>query len=285
MGRAEIQRKLDPIVQFAEIGNFLDTAVKHYSSGMSLRLAYAVAAHLDAEILLVDEVLSVGDHEFQHKCLESAEALSHSGKTVLFVSHNLSAVTRMCEHALLLENGKLVAAGPTAETILTYLGREGERALYLQAPNPSKKVQLRRATVISAGKESVAEVSYLSPFRIGVDYEVKEATRGVSMAIGIGTGDRIPVFSTADFDESPEWLETREAGLYHTEVEIPGRWLNSGRYLVVLYLTNRVTGQVYDKIEALSFNITNEGTPVSFSGPAERKGVLQPSLPWTLCRA
>src|SRR6476659_6410908 len=121
MKRTEIQRKFDEIVAFSEIEKFLDTPVKHYSSGMYVRLAFAVAAHLEPEILLVDEVLAVGDARFQKKCLNKMEDVGHGGRTVIFVSHNMSAVTRICQRAILLEEGRVVASGESHDIVSAYL--------------------------------------------------------------------------------------------------------------------------------------------------------------------
>src|SRR5579864_5032075 len=125
MRRAEILRRFDEIVEFAGVARFLDTPVKRYSSGMQVRLAFAVAAHLEPEILLVDEVLAVGDAEFQRKCLDKMDAVGHTGRTVLFVSHNMQAVTRLCTRALLLEQGRLVFDGSADDAVDRYLQRAG----------------------------------------------------------------------------------------------------------------------------------------------------------------
>src|SRR5206468_754274 len=122
MRRREILRKFDAIVDFAEVDRFLDTPVKHYSSGMYVRLAFAVAAHLEPEILIVDEVLAVGDMAFQRKCLGKMGAVAREGRTVLFVTHNMQAVGQLCQRAVVLEGGRMVLAGPTAEAVAHYFG-------------------------------------------------------------------------------------------------------------------------------------------------------------------
>jgi lipopolysaccharide transport system ATP-binding protein len=131
MGRAEIIRKFDEIVAFAGIEQFLDTPVKRYSSGMQVRLGFAVAAHLDPEILFIDEVLAVGDAEFQKRCLGKMSELGQGGRTILFVSHSMPAILRLCEQAILLDHGRVIAAGPTQEVVRAYLesdlGRTSER--------------------------------------------------------------------------------------------------------------------------------------------------------------
>jgi lipopolysaccharide transport system ATP-binding protein len=122
MAKTEIRKKFDQIVQFAEIENFIDTPVKHYSSGMYVRLAFAVAAHLDPDILILDEVLAVGDSAFQKKCLEKIQEVAGNGRTVLFIGHNMAAITRFCNSVILLDKGQLQAYAPTEEIISRYLG-------------------------------------------------------------------------------------------------------------------------------------------------------------------
>src|SRR5262249_15284152 len=121
MPKTEIDRKFDEIVAFAEVERFIDTPVKHYSSGMYLRLAFAVAAHLEPEVLIVDEVLAVGDASFQKKCLNKMEDVGHQGRTVLFVSHNMPAVTRLCKRVLLVDGGRVVEDGPATHVVSAYL--------------------------------------------------------------------------------------------------------------------------------------------------------------------
>ncbi|HEV2844589.1 MAG TPA: ABC transporter ATP-binding protein [Thermoanaerobaculia bacterium] len=159
MRRAEIARKFDEIVAFAEVERFIDTPVKHYSSGMGLRLAFAVAAHLEPEILIVDEVLAVGDARFQKKCLgKMQEASSREGRTVLFVSHNMSAVQRLCNRCLLLEGGALVHAGPTAEVVARYLASQAASAAL-----PRQWIDLSGARRAGTGEARVEAVQYASP--------------------------------------------------------------------------------------------------------------------------
>jgi lipopolysaccharide transport system ATP-binding protein len=146
MKRAEIERKFDEIVSFAEVEKFIDTPVKHYSSGMYLRLAFAVAAHLEPEILLIDEVLAVGDAAFQKKCLGKMGEVANAGRTVLFVSHNMAAVQQLTHTSILLDQGRLAAYGPSGEVIGQYLGaiRENKSNVYDVEHTPRKHRELRR---------------------------------------------------------------------------------------------------------------------------------------------
>src|SRR5436189_720888 len=132
MSRAEIRKKFDEIVAFAEVEKFLDTPVKRYSSGMYVRLAFAVAAHLEPEILIVDEVLAVGDVQFQKKCLGKMGEVAHGGRTVLFVSHNMTAIRALCEHGLLLDDGILVKSGTTEDAIRAYLQSASRPQMHLE---------------------------------------------------------------------------------------------------------------------------------------------------------
>ena len=137
MKRVEIRRKFDEIVAFAEIERFIDTPVKHYSSGMYMRLAFAVAAHLEPEILLVDEVLAVGDARFQKKCLNKMQDVGQQGRTVLFVSHNMPAITRLCERAILLDGGRVLQDGPSHRVVSTYLNSEVGTMAVREWPDPA----------------------------------------------------------------------------------------------------------------------------------------------------
>ena len=160
MRRAEIEHKLDAIVDFAGVETFLDTPVKHYSSGMQVRLAFAIAAHLEPEILLVDEVLAVGDAAFQRKCLGKMEDVAGEGRTILFVSHNMAAVEQLCSRCLFLEEGRLRADGPTSEVIADYLARsQGDAAISLARRSDrqgSGVLRFTRARLLGPGREEAA---------------------------------------------------------------------------------------------------------------------------------
>lgn len=285
MTRREIESKFDEIVEFAEVQKFLDTPVKRYSSGMYVRLAFAVAAHLEPEILVVDEVLAVGDHAFQQKCLNKMHDVSTHGRTVLFVSHNMGAISRLCQRAILLEQGEVVAAGPTSAVVQTYMtSGMMDRAEYVQGAKPEKEINLRRVALVAASGEVRSEVGYDESVTFLLEYEVNRAVTGTSVGLALFTVDGTCAFATADFDAHPELLAMRERGRYQTKVSLPSRWLNTGRYTVTVYIANAMSGVGYDTVEALVFNVVDTGTPGSRHG-VERKGVLQPLLDWTTTRA
>lgn len=279
MTRKEIERKFDEIVAFAEVEKFIDTPVKRYSSGMYVRLAFAVAAHLEPEILVVDEVLAVGDYRFQQKCLSKMHDVATHGRTILFVSHNMGAVSRLCERTILLNEGRIVSIGPTPDVIQTYtISNTLDRVEYLQPTNPDKTMHLRRAAILKDG-EMRAEVGYHENFSVHIEYEVNRAVAGGSIGILLYAADGACILASADFDAHPELLELREPGYYCADIDMPAQWLSNGRYVVHVQLSSAAGTEVYDRTEALVFTIVDTGTPGSKYG-VRRQGILQPVLEW-----
>lgn len=279
MSRKEIESKFDEIVAFAEVEKFLDTPVKRYSSGMYVRLAFAVAAHLEPEILVVDEVLAVGDYRFQQKCLSKMHDVATHGRTILFVSHNMGAVSRLCQRTILLNEGRIVTIGPTSEVVQTYtVSNTLGRAEYLQPAAPDKAMHLRRAVILKDG-EMRAEVGYHESFSIHIEYEVNRPISGGNVGIGLFAADGACILASADFDAHPELLELREPGYHRADIDFPSQWLANGMYVVHVYLSSAAGAVVYDSREALVFTIVDTGTPGSKYG-VKRLGILQPTLEW-----
>lgn len=188
MRRREVERKLDEIVGFAEVERFINTPVKHYSSGMYLRLAFAVAAHLETDILLVDEVLAVGDAVFQRKCLGRMSDVARGGRTVLFVSHNMSAIQELCGRCLWLEGGSLVADGSPADVVARYLeaGRDQVRPRYRgQASEEGRRTSLLAADVLGANGEPVEELRFGEPFGIRMAWDNAATIPGVLFVVNV----------------------------------------------------------------------------------------------------
>jgi lipopolysaccharide transport system ATP-binding protein len=284
MRRNEIEAKFDEIVEFAETEKFIDTPVKRYSSGMYVRLAFAVAAHLEPEILLVDEVLSVGDMAFQNKCLGKMGEVAKQGRTVLFVSHNMGAISRLCQRCILLEQGGVLEVGPTSAVVQTYMtSGMAQRAEYVQSSEPTKAINLLQISILGSDLQLRTDIAYHETFRFRIDYEINEPITGTSVGLAFFLVDGTCAFVTADFDAHEELLKERSPGIYRTEVEIPGRWLNIGRYSVSLYIANAGSGVVYDSIDAIVFNVVDTGTPGSLNAVA-RRGILQPVLDWQTVR-
>jgi homopolymeric O-antigen transport system ATP-binding protein len=281
MKRPEIEKKFDEIVEFSEIGKFIDTPVKRYSSGMYVRLAFAVAAHLEPEILVVDEVLAVGDFAFQRKCLEKMEDVSTGGRTVLFVSHNMGSINRLCNRAVLLRKGEVTAVGPTASVINKYMKESiaGE-AQYSQESDPEKPMNLLETSVVNQEGIIGAQFGYDEPVTIRVKYEINEPVRGCYVGIELLTSIGVSVLTTADHDADVEMLEDRQPGVYEAEVAIPREFLNPGEYMVRIWIADGFAVVAYERVDALRFSVMDTGTPGSHFGQDSRRSLLQPIFPW-----
>ncbi|HVR40190.1 MAG TPA: ABC transporter ATP-binding protein [Thermoanaerobaculia bacterium] len=205
MTRAEIRHNFDAIVAFAEVEKFLDTPVKRYSSGMFVRLAFAVAAHLTPEILLVDEVLAVGDIEFQRRCLGRMNEVARSGRTVVFVSHNLASIETLCQRVVLLSRGKIEQIGPTREVLISYLSRRGRDAVVdLSAFSEREGEGRARITgleILTAdGSGPLDAIEFRSSFRVRLHYRVHERVAGASFGFGLLTTNGERIFITESFE-------------------------------------------------------------------------------------
>lgn len=194
--RGDIQKRFDEIVAFSEVERFLDTPVKHYSSGMYMRLAFAVAAHLEPDILLVDEVLAVGDMHFQRKCLGKVDLVAREGRTVVFVSHNMSAVKKLCHRVVYLEDGRVQASGETESVIAQYAGEaEPPRAEYVIAvmPEPEAPGRATLLTVEDKTGRPAATLPVGQPWQVRVRFSIARSVDHFMIALGMRTGDDVPL--------------------------------------------------------------------------------------------
>ena len=235
MRRTEIARKFDEIVAFAEIEKFLDVPVKRYSSGMYVRLAFAVAAHLEPEILLVDEVLAVGDAAFQKKCLGKMGDVAREGRTVLFVSHNMSAMQRLCQNAIFLQDGRLSSYDDVQKIADLYFGTKGYNTSVSFEPKPSLPIFLRKIEIVdcSTNLPTAGKIEISDGFFIRVTYEVTKKIKGVHTFLRIQASNGETVLSTGDCDVNPaKLLEDRIPGVYTALVKIPPYLLGTGDYSV-----------------------------------------------------
>jgi lipopolysaccharide transport system ATP-binding protein len=287
MTRAEIKHKFDKIVAFAEVEKFLDTPVKRYSSGMYVRLAFAVAAHLEPEILVVDEVLAVGDAEFQKKCLGKMDEVSRKeGRTVLFVSHNFGAIRSLCSRALLLQAGALGADGMVDAVVEKYLRSESSvfdmgGTTWRAANLPDDKtLKVRGLSVATMTNVPTDEVLADQPFQVAIEYEQRVPLRGLRISVQFVTAKGEIAFTTSDHSERT--VETDAPGVRISTCRIPGRLLNLGRYSIRLAIDLPGIRAISDWIDAAAITVTgchNGGT--SFPD-REWPGVLSPRLYWTL---
>ncbi len=288
MRRAEIENKFDEIVSFAEVEQFIDTPVKRYSSGMYLRLAFAVAAHLEPEILVVDEVLAVGDAEFQRKCLGKMSDVAKQGRTILFVSHNMSAILRLTHETLVIDKGRLLKRAPTAEAVDFYLSRgltqEGQRfwqpdEIPAHAP-PFKPVAIR---LLDAKGNIIDTARSTEPFFIDIEYQVEKAIKGLRVGIYVITSHGEFVLTSFDTDDPKRFEEftQRPPGSFHSQVEMPADLLNSGQYVVGINASSyRIKTYFHDE-QALAFNVDASGAPGT-QWPETRLGTVRPKLNWKI---
>ena len=270
MTKAEIDRKFERIVAFSEVGMFIDTPTKHYSTGMFMRLAFAVAAHLEPDILLVDEVLAVGDLAFQRKCVSRIKSVARQGSTVLFVSHNVATVKELCDSALVLQDGRLAFRGPIKEGVAAYTRILGGDDVEV-APSGSGVEWLQVS--INGTMPGVAVASLPGePFYAEAILHVRDGftTGNVSCQVSSATGDTL-VRHIASHDSLG--LRHFRAGRYVLRVEFPGLWLVPGVYTVHFILTDPGVRERYDSDRAL-MNVTG--------GADGNSGTLAPNLKWTL---
>ncbi len=243
MSKAEIRKKFDEIVAFAEVERFLDTPVKRYSSGMYVRLAFAVAAHLEPEILVVDEVLAVGDAEFQKKCLGKMKDVATGGRTVLFVSHNMGAIKNLCRKALFLRQGRVVAYTDVDEAVQMYLARGSGETDF----RPESKKDRQVLAITAKSEKGVEGENFLSneAIRVGVEYHLRQKTKGARIGFSLINQDGVPLCACSPEDES--FLTEEEAGTHRLEAVIPPNTFLKGNYQIQAGLWNGLTGEIYDQ--------------------------------------
>ena len=281
MKKAEIDRKFDEIVAFSEIEQFLDTPVKRYSSGMYVRLAFAVAAHLEPEILIVDEVLAVGDHAFQKKCLgKMRDVASGDGRTILFVSHNMSALSQLCERAILLENGRVSTIGPVKDVIQSYLrsSLDHNTAQAQFPPNPGQPCQFNAAEILHTDGGLGSEFSCDEAVIIRLKFEIREPVPSLFLTFFLQNLDGTRVLFSDIRDTDPSVPERLDVGLHTFEIEVPPRLLAPTTYLLSVSSTIRFSGVVDHHDACCEFTLCDLSLMRPFV--AGRSSVLGVLLPW-----
>jgi lipopolysaccharide transport system ATP-binding protein len=292
MSRREIDRRFDEIIDFSGVERFLDTPVKRYSTGMYMRLAFSVAAHLETEILLVDEVLAVGDAAFQKKCISKMREVSQAGGTVLFVSHNLPSITMLCNRALLISDGKLIADGSSQEVVEAYLseGLATEPLLVFDDRNTApgtERIRLRSVRVVGADGGVKRTFGIDEPINVEIDYWVLQNGLETNAGYHLYNSHGILVFISQDLHDK-QWFDApKEAGCYRSIGQIPGKLLNEGLYTldVAVFESPGPATDVFQK-QAIAFEVIDSGASEvrgRYTGQW-LVGVLRPSLPWTTTR-
>ena len=287
MTRREIDAKFDEIVEFSEVPKFIDTPVKHYSSGMKLRLAFSVAAHLEPEILIIDEVLAVGDSSFQKKCLNKMQDVGQEGRTVLFVSHNMPAVTRLCDRTILLDQGQVLRDGPSHQVVSAYLnsglGTTAERAWDDPQRAPGDDVvRLRAVRALDDNGDVSDAMDIRRPIGLQMDYDVLESGHVFMLYFRLFNEEGTELFTTIDSD--PAWRQReRPAGSYTSTAWVPGNLLAEGTVFVWATARTLNPSQVRAKEQdAVAFQVidSTDGDSARIDHAGPMAGVVRPLLEW-----
>jgi lipopolysaccharide transport system ATP-binding protein len=292
MGRREITRKLSQIVDFSGVEKFIDTPVKRYSTGMYVRLAFSVAAHLDPEVLIIDEVLAVGDYEFQQRCIGRIQDISKSGRTVLFVSHDMQSVSRLCDRAYWLESGNVVMDGPSDEVVAEYLqaqsGVGAERAwTELDSAPGGEVVRVRSARIVDQHGKTIDAIDVREPLGIEIAFVVLRQGNALVPKIKI-KNDRAEIAFNA-LDPHPRWRNPLEPGEYVTTAWIPGNLLNEGLMSVDVSIVSLGAAKLVPYVNLvglLTFHVQDPGLGDSAKGlfTGQFRGGVRPLLDWTCSR-
>jgi lipopolysaccharide transport system ATP-binding protein len=290
MTKLEIDRKFDEIVEFSGVDRFLDTPVKRYSTGMQVRLAFAVAAHLDPEILIVDEVLAVGDYEFQQKCLGKMEevATPGAGRTIFFVSHNMGMVRSLCSRCLYFQGGRVIAEGSSEEIVALYEHNQesaGDHGFFRQPPDDRLALQVLEAELCNGhGQRQTTAIDQFSPLELRIRYIVRKPLVGCTLCVWlIFKGTRL--FVSFDSDLDSELLRKRLPGRYETTIPLPTEVLKAGTYTIGLDSSiannpdSRADHQHIDN--ALTFDVRESSDTTLKGYSATRPGTIAVRLKWT----
>ena len=284
MRRREIEQRFDEIVAFAEIDKFLDTPVKRYSSGMYVRLAFAVAAHLEPEVLLVDEVLAVGDAAFQKKCLGKMSDVAKEGRTILFISHNLVAMQSLCDRAIWINEGRMVDEGSTSQVVSNYLqanfSAQTEQLWNDPGTAPGNDtVRIHRVCVCPEDGSPTSTITMRTPLAIEVEFWNLVPDAHLHITLHLYVEQQIVAFTTSS-GMDPEWYgRPYPTGLFRSVCHIPGNFLNSGTHRVLLLVVKNGDTVIYRHEDILAFDVHDlDKRPGHWLG--KEPGVLQPALVW-----
>jgi lipopolysaccharide transport system ATP-binding protein len=278
MSKKEIKSKLDEIVDFSGVAKYLDTPVKRYSSGMMVRLGFAVAAHLEPEILIVDEVLAVGDAEFQKKCMGKMKDVSGEGRTVLFVSHNMTAMKNLCQNGILLENGKIKLYGDIITVAKKYLdgGSDSAFVTEINFQEKSKEVQVLNAQLYSQpGTKITTTLDFYDPINLDITYKVNVKTNRLHLVYHIFDNEGTIVYSSYYIDKYNQYLAV-EPGYYCSRIKVPNPMLKDGKYFIKIYIGNDESNKADSPEELLSFEIEDLSCHIKHP----RQGFIYNTINW-----
>jgi lipopolysaccharide transport system ATP-binding protein len=287
MRRSEINRAFDAIVEFSGVEKFIDTPVKRYSSGMYVRLAFSVAAHFEPEVMIVDEVLAVGDAEFQRRSMGRMESYGEEGRTVVFVSHNLRGILQLCDRAILLEDGRIAAEGPASDVVARYehLARGiGSEVVWGDGTGPANEyVRLQSVRVVDDDGQPIGVADVRRPVGIELSFAVLRPGRAVVPKIKLWDQNSVLCFNAMDVSE--RWHDLTPPGEYVTTAWIPGNFLNEGRYVVdaeVIRLEIPKPEPQAAAHEVVAFHVFDPAEGDSARGlfAGQWRGAVRPMLEW-----
>lgn len=283
MSRTEITAKFDEIVAFAEVEKFIDTPVKRYSSGMYVRLAFAVAAHLEPEILILDEVLSVGDASFQKKCLGKMSEVARDGRTVIFVSHNMSTIIRICSRCILIDGGKIEADGPVDSVIKRYLETTAQHdgACSFEI-NPKKAAQFTKLGLLTREGDATASFDYRFEITVSADYVVRQPIPQGLLGIRISSADGLPIFTSHHVDKLDPTAAAAalSPGTFRTQITIPSNFLLPGSYVLTAAIVDGNMRLIDMQEDVISFDVGATGNIQARKSSAN--GVVNLDLSWNI---
>lgn len=280
MRHDEIKRKFDEIVDFSEVEKFIDTPVKFYSSGMFVRLAFSVAAHLEPEILFVDEVLAVGDAAFQRKCLGKMDDVAHSGRTVVLVSHNMGAIAELCSHGVLLDHGRIDTVGEIGPVVERYGRLLSSTGGVFELEDRGARFSLLSAKIMNGTGEAKTSFDIGEGIKIEITYRLREPAEGMDLAITLSR-NFIPLFNSHDTDGGPV-LERREPGIHRSTMHIPHSFLKAGHYNV--RVASGIPMELFADIDSVAeFDIEELSEDTKLRGyQKDRPGHIIAPVSWTL---
>lgn len=284
MSKVEIKSKFDEIVAFAEIEKFLDTPVKRYSSGMYVRLAFAVAAHLEPEILIVDEVLAVGDAQFQRKCMGKMESVGSEGRTILFVSHNMGAINTLCNKGILLQKGQVIADGEVEKALVQYMQRSvsgtGHQYINMEAIKPDSKAVILSAGILGSDNNPSPSIFVDQDFFVRLEWRLNIHVPYLRAGIEIIDSAGVIVLSSMDTDTTDLHGKPRGPGLFHEVVNIPAFMLMPGNYTVKAFAGMPSVERIMEIENLLEFEVIDNHTHLSHVVGARRSGYIATPLQW-----
>jgi lipopolysaccharide transport system ATP-binding protein len=288
MRKREVDRKIDEIIDFSGVEKFIDTPVKRYSSGMSVRLAFAVMAHLEPEILVIDEVLAVGDAEFQRKCLNKMGSVGKEGRTVLFVSHNMAAVTRLCDRALLIRNGQVILDSSAADVVHHHVSAGTDDPTFrewrsLDDSPGDDSVRLRAVRIVNESGSQISAPVSSEPMGIQMTYDVLEEGHLLSPYITVVSEAGIDLFSSASQSNTETTVE-KKPGRYVNTVWIPANLLAEGtHYVRVVMRSIKKKSRPFSERDVIAFNLIdhNEFGPGASWWEGRASGIIRPTLNWS----